>query len=156
MEVSEIFARLKAHILEGIVFHDEMVRYYGFLNLDDWKNEHEWHYTEETDGYRQLCDYYMNHYNALIPVLPMDRPDVIPESWYRHTRQDVDETTKKNAKQAGINKWVDWERETKDLYQDMWKELVAIGEIAAAQFISRYIRAVDNELKNAEKHNLDL
>lgn len=138
-----------------MVFHDEMVRYYGFLNCDYWKNEHEWHYAEETDGYHQLCDYYMTHYNAMIPVLPMDRPDVIPESWYRYSRHDVDETTKKNAKEVGLNKWVAWERETKNLYQEMWKELVGIGEIAAAQFISRYIRAVDDELMNAEKHVLE-
>ena len=102
MEVSEIFARLKAHMLEGMVFHDEMVRYYGFLNCDKWKNEHEWHYAEETEGYRQLCDYYMNHYNMLIPVEPMNRPDVIPESWYRYMRQDVDAGTKKNGMVADI------------------------------------------------------
>ena len=111
MEVSEIFAKLKAHILEGMVFHDEMVRYYGFLNCDKWKNEHEWHYAEETEGYRELCDYYMNHYNMLIPVEPMNRPDVIPESWYRYMRQDVDAGTKKNGIEVGIRKWVEWERE---------------------------------------------
>jgi len=155
MEVSEIFARLKAHILEGMVFHDEMVRYYGFLGLGDWKNEHEWHYAEETDGYRQLCDYYLEHYNALIPVEPMNRPDVIPESWYRYTREDVDDGTRKNGKEIGVKKWVEWERETKQLFQEMWKELTDIGEIAAALFISRYIRAVDEELKCAEKHILE-
>ena len=155
MQVSEIFARLKAHMLEGMVFHGEMVRYYGFLNLDYWKNEHEWHYAEETDGYRQLCDYYMTHYNMLIPVEPMNRPDIIPESWYRYTRHDVDSGTKNNGKEIGIKKWVEWERETKELYQEMWQELVAIGEIAAAQFISRFIRAVDEELKCAEKHILE-
>ena len=91
----------------------------------------------------------------LIPVEPMDRPDVIPDSWYRYMRMDVDSGTRKNGIETGIRKWVDWEREIKDLYQAMWKELVDIGEIAAAQFISRYIRAVDKELKNAEKHILE-
>ena len=156
MDVSEIFARLKAHILEGMVFHDDMVRYYGFLNCDKWKNEHEWHYAEETEGYRQLCDYYMTHYNMLIPVEPMNRPDVIPDSWYRYMRQDVDAGTKRNGKEVGIRKWVEWERETKKFYQDMWKELIDIGEVAAAQFISRYISAVDEELKCAEREHMNL
>lgn len=155
MEVSEIFARLKAHMLEGMVFHDEMVRYYGFLNCGRWKSEHEWRYAEETEGYRDLCEYYMTTYNMLIPVEPMNRPDVIPDSWYRYMRQDVDANTRKNGMEIGIRKWVEWERETKNLYQEMWKQLVDIGEIAAAQFISRYIRAVDKELKNAESHALE-
>ena len=155
MEVSEIFARLKAHMLEGMVFHDEMARYYGFLNCGRWKSEHEWRYVEETEGYRDLCEYYMTTYNMLIPVEPMNRPDVIPDSWYRYMRQDVDVNTRKNGMEIGIRKWVEWERETKNLYQEMWKQLVDIGEIAAAQFISRYIRAVDKELKNAESHALE-
>ena len=155
MEVSEIFARLKAHMLEGMVFHDEMARYYGFLNCGRWKSEHEWRYAEETEGYRDLCEYYMTTYNMLIPVEPMNRPDVIPDSWYRYMRQDVDANTRKNGMEIGIRKWVEWERETKNLYQEMWKQLVDIGEIAAAQFISRYIRAVDKELKNAESHALE-
>ena len=156
MEVSEIFARLRAHILEGIVFHDEMVRYYGFLNLDDWKCEHEKHYEDESKGYRELGDYYINHYNMLIPVEPMNRPDVIPESWYRYARHDVDSGTKRNAVEVGIRKWVEWERRTKEVYQEAWKQLVDIGEIASAQFISRYIRAVDEELKCAEKKYISL
>ena len=156
MDVNEVFARLKARMLGGMVFHDEMVHYYGFLNLDDWVEEHKCHYEEESEGYRELCDYYMNHYQMLIPNEPMERPDIIPESWYRYTRKDVDTATKRNAIIVGVRKWVEWEEHTKQIYEDMWKELVGIGEIAAAQFMSRYIRGVDDELKCAQKKHISL
>lgn len=142
-------------MLGGMVFHDEMVHYYGFLNLDEWAKEHECHYEDETAGYRELCDYYINHYNRLIPNEPMERPDIIPESWYRYTMHDVDSGTRSNAIQIGIRKWVEWEEQTKQIYESMWKELVDIGEIAAAQFMSRYIRGVDDELKTARKKNIE-
>lgn len=156
MDVNEIFAKVKAHMLEGMVFHDEMVRYYGFLNCDDMRREHECRYEDETKGYRKLGDYYMNHYNMLIPIEPMERPDIIPESWYRYMRQDVDTGTRNNAKEIGARKWVEWERQTKKLYEDMWKELVDIKEIASAKFLSHYISAVDDELTCAEKIHMSL
>ena len=156
MEVSEIFARLKAHMLEGLVFHDEMVRYYGFIHCDDLKKEHECHYEDETGGYRKLGEYYMRHYNMLIPTEPMERPDVIPESWYRYARQDVDTQTRNNAMRVGMKKWVEWERATKQLYQDMWVELTGLGEIASACMLEHYIRDVDGELKCAEEKLMSL
>ena len=63
MNANEVFARMKSHALEGMVFHDEMVRYYKFLNCDDMAHEHEERYEDETRGYRKLSDYYLNHYN---------------------------------------------------------------------------------------------
>ena len=156
MDVSEIFARLKQHALEGMVFHDEMVRYYDFLNLETHRKRHLRQYEEETRGYRRLCDYYMSRYNQLIPEKPMNRPDVIPESWYRYSRPDVDANTRNNAIRVASGKWVDWERETKTLYEEMYQELMNIGEIASAMFVSCMIRDVDEEHAEAVRKHIDL
>lgn len=156
MVVEEIFTRLKNHMLEGMVFHDQMSRYYDFLNLKGYKRCHEYHYFDETLGYRKLCRYFMNHYHMFIPYDDMDNPQVIPDSWYRYTRQEVDMGTKKSAVKTGMEKWVKWERETKKLYQEMYRELMNIGEVAAAQFIGCYVEDVDYELKYAERKHLDL
>ena len=147
--MEEIFAKLKAHMLEGMVFHDEMSRYYDFLSLCDYRDEHKKRYEEETKGYQRLCEYYMHHYNKLLPNLPMNRPDEIPDSWYMYKRQDVDTNTRKNAVRSGMQKWVEWESETKDLYEEMCGELLNNGEIASACFISKYITDVDHELAEA-------
>ena len=149
--MEEIFAKLKARMLEGMVFHDEMSRYYDFLNLCDLRDEHRHHYDEETKGYIKLCEYYMHHANKLIPHTPMSRPDVIPESWYMYTRQDVDASTRRNAVQSGAKKWVAWESETKGLYEDCCGELLNDGEIASAYFVMEYAKDVDNELAEAHK-----
>lgn len=45
---------------------------------------------------------------------------------------DVDIATRQNALKTGISTWIDWEKETKSLYESMYKELCDIGEIAAA------------------------
>ena len=153
--MEEIFAKIKAHMLEGMVFHDEMARYYDFLGLDAHRDNHRKHYEEETKGYQKLCGYYMHHHNKLLPNYPMNRPDVIPESWFMYKRQDVDINTKKNALRSGIKKWVDWETETKDFYEEMCGELLNEGEIASAHFIMKYVKDVDCELAEATAMSLE-
>ena len=156
MNTGDIFGRLKAHMLEGMVFHDEMVRYFSFLNLESYAELHKEHYEEETKGYRKLCDYYMCHYNELIPPRDMNRLNVIPDSWYRHKRQDVDTDTKNKAIREACEKWVEWERKTKSLYGDMCKELFINGDVAASMFVSCYVKDVDEELAEAERQHIIL
>ena len=153
--MEEIFAKLKAHMLEGMVFHDEMARYFDFCGLCDWRDKHRKHYEEETKGYQKLCEYYMHHYNKLLPNLPMNKPEVIPESWYMYKRQDVDTGTKRNALKSGIKKWVEWETETKGLYEDMCGDLLNEGEIASACFVMGYVKDVDCELAEATAMSLE-
>jgi hypothetical protein len=48
-----------------------------------------------------------------------------------------------------MNKWIAWERSTKELYQVMRQELVSIGEIAASLYIDKCICDVTKELRHA-------
>lgn len=151
-----IFAKLLARMLEGMVFHDEMAKYFSFLNLKGYCKCHEYHYAEETKGYRELSRYYMGHHHKLIPVLPMARPDVIPQSWYSAKQDQVDIGTKQNGVRSGMEKWVAWERETKEIYQDAYLSLIEMGEPAAAEYVLKLVRDVDYELMCAEKKHLTL
>ena len=154
--VAEVFAKMKAHMLEGLVFHDEMARYYGFLNLKGYEKCHELHYAEESIGYRKLCKYYMEHHNRLIPHIPMKQPNVIPEGWHNAKRQDVDRNTLQTGIKAGTKKWVEWERETKELYSDLYFSLVELGDAASAGLVEGFVEDVDEELRCAESKHLTL
>lgn len=156
MTAEEIFARLKAHALEGMVFHDEMSRYYDFLGLTKYRDCQRKHYEEETEGYICLNEYYMNHFGRFIPKSPMERPDVIPDSWYGYSRHDVDTGTKTSAVKTATKKWVEWEKTTKDLYEELCGELLECGEVAAAHFVAKFVKDVDYELAEASKEHIRL
>ena len=70
-------------------------------------------------------------------------------------RQDVDANTKRNAVRSGLEKWIAWEKETKELYERMYKELIEIGEVASACKIKRFLKNVDKELKKAQRYQLN-
>ena len=50
-----------------------------------------------------------------------------------------------------MNEWINWEKESKILYEDCYRNLVDISEVASAEFVMRFVRDVDLELKEAER-----
>lgn len=156
MTVEEIYSKLAQHMTEGIMIHEQLANYYDFLGLHGFKRCHEYHFLKEICEYRSLCRYYINHRNALIPYLPVQDPKIIPDNWQKFTRQAVDTATKKNAVKNGFTLWESWERETKKLYEQMYKELLELGEVACAEEVLQFVHGADKELKKAERETLKL
>lgn len=156
MTVAEIFAKINAHMITGIMLHDQMAEYYDFLDLHGFKRCHEYHALSEFAERRGLMRYYINHYNALLPETEVTDPDVIPASWRGYKRTDVDPATKKRAIRDGFARWRMWEADTKKLYQESYSELCEIGEIAAACKVKQLVEAVDMELKAVDRKMIEL
>lgn len=156
MTVEEIFKQLSSHMIYGIMFHSQQADYYDFLNLHGYKRMSEYHLFSEMKSMRKLHRYYLNHFNKLIEEDEVGNPNVIPSSWYRYARQDVDTNTKRNAVKTAIESWVSWEEQTKDLYEAMYKELMDINEVAAAKQIACFMHDVDKELKWAQRKHITL
>lgn len=156
MTVAEIFKEISNHMIYGLMFHEQQADMYDFLNLKGYKRMSEYHFFCETKNMRELHRYYLNHFNRLIEEGDIDNPNVIPMAWYGYLRQDVDANTKRSAVRTGVESWVDWETKTKDFYQQMYKELMDLGEVAAANKISCFLCGVDKELKHAQRHHINL
>ena len=156
MTVDEIFSELSAHMIKGLMVHDQFCDYYDFLNLAGYKRANEYRYKKEMCNYRRLHRYVINHYGKLIQEKRVDDPEVIPSSWYRYSRDEVDANTKRNAVKTGIERWVAWEKETKTLYEMAYRELLDAKQEASAIFIQKYIEDVDCELKWAERKAIEL
>lgn len=156
MTIAEIFQKINAHQIKGMMTHAQLADYFDFLNLRGYKRIHEYHYLDETVCNRSFNRYFINHFNMMIPIVNIENPEIIPTSWFMYSRKDVDSSTRKKAIATAFEKWVDWENESKELYEKMYKESVAIDEIAAAMKIKELVCDVDQELKCAERMFLSL
>ena len=116
----------------------------------------EYHALCEFKTRRKVMSYYLNHHNRLPLAEKAANPKAIPENWYNYTRQEVDAGTKKRAVRDGFAKWVDWEKETKKLYEEAVCSLYEIGEIATACEIKKLVKDVDHELKTAQRKAIAL
>ena len=156
MTYNEIFSDLSAHFIKGMMVHDQMANYYDFLSLRGYKRCHEYQFKKDSCNYRKLHRYFLNHYDRLIMDKSVSDPKIIPESWYRYTREDIDVQAKKNAVKSGVEQWVKWETETLKKLQDFQLDLYDEGEVASALFINKFIRDVEKELKCAKRKHLEL
>ena len=156
MTVAEIFGKISAHMVEGMMFHEQMSDYYDFLALDGYSCCHQWHYICETKSRSDIHRFYIGHYNKLLWDEKVDAGSVIPTGWANATRFDVDVNTKKSAVKSGASEWLKWERQTRDLYLEMYRNLCDLNEIVAAEKISELICDVDKEIHIAEEKNLKL
>lgn len=151
MTVDEIFSKIAFHMIEGMMVHDEIANAYDFLGLYGFSKYHAYHHLEETKAYMCLQHYYSVHFHKLLNIDKIPQPDIIPQTWYKYSTNDVDTNTKRQAVQMLVRKWVEWETATKKLYEEMYSELLDLNEIAAAEEIKCYILCVVDELKHAEK-----
>lgn len=150
MTVEDIFSQLVAHTVEGLMVHAQMAEYYDFLGLKGYAKCHTYHYFLENCNYRKMCEYYIGHYEKLPIDTAVGNPKIIPDSWYKYTRRDVDTSTRKTSIAAGIEKWVTWEKNTKKIYEQLYQELINLNEIAGAMELKKYIKDVNKELADAQ------
>ena len=155
MTIEEIFNKLASHMEEGIAYHQELIRGYSFLGLWGYVKCQEYHYYEEAKHYKEFEHYYMTHYHRLLQI-QLDKKELIPAIWYKYTMQAVDSGTKRNGIKELISKWIEWEKETKKLYEEMYLELTNLKEVAAAIEVQKYIEDVSEELSIAQKEQLNL
>ena len=156
MTVEEIFSKINNHMEKGIAYHKEFIKAYSFLGLWGYAKCQEYHYYEEICAQQQLEHYYMAHYFKLIQKEVEERKEIIPSTWYKYTAQAVDVGTKRSSIKELLTKWIEWEKETKKLYEEMCFELTNLTEVAAAIEIQKYIQDVDEELSWAQKQQLNL
>lgn len=154
MTVEEIFSQVAQHMVLGLMIHSQLCDYYNFLGLKGYSKCHEYHYFEENNNYKKICDYFISHYNKLILDRSFENPNVIPNSWFNYSRNDVSIEIRKTATKNGFDKWIKWEQDTKKFYERYYKELIALNEEAAAFELKKYIIDVDYELAEAEQQNL--
>lgn len=154
MTVEEVFTKISTHMIKGLMVHDEFFQYYTFLGLWGYADCHKWRYLDESNAYQGLNHFYLTRHGKLLPSARVEDPKVIPDAWYKYKRADVDFNTRKNAIKTGITLWEKWERDTKDLYSQMYKELHDMSEIASAVHVMGLILDVEAELAQVESYRL--
>lgn len=156
MTNEEIFSQIGQHMIKGLMVHTQLSDYYNFLGLDGYCKCHEYHFYEESKNFRHLSNYYIKNYDKFITDSHVGNPQVIPTNWYQYSRNQVDTAIRKTAIQQGFEKWINWETETVELYENLFLELLNLGELSAAFEIEKYLGDTKTELCKAKQKLLEL
>ena len=144
--VETVFSDLAKHIITGLMIHDQLNSYYLFLNLPKYAECHKKQYNEENNDYFLLKEHYITNHNQLIKNQVVANPNIIPPSWQNYSQIEVDTNTKRTAVHDGLKKWMEWEQDTKEFYEDAYIKLIDLNEVNDACFVKHLITKVSKEL----------
>ena len=151
----DIFNEISRRITKGVMFHAQMADYLDYLNLHGFKRWHEYQFFSESAELRGVHRYVLNHCNRLIDDGEVTATRCIPISWLNNTRLQVDTSTRKQAIKEALEKWYQWETETKEFLEKQFKKLTENSKIADANKVNELIKDVDQELKCVTRKMLE-
>ena len=53
------YEKVITRILDGVMFHEQMMLYYNFLGLNGYSICHKYHYLSELNSYNSVLEYYI-------------------------------------------------------------------------------------------------
>lgn len=130
-----------------------MSEYYRFLNLNKYADFHSHQAKEEFDTLDHFQKWYITYHEKLIPSTTISIEHIIPVDWYSHIKQDVDKATVREGVKNGHVKWVNWEAETKKLYEDEIK--TSESELDKIE-LRKLLKEVSKELAKAKQKYISL
>lgn len=150
MTVHEIFTTLNNRMVGAMMMYTQLTQLFTFIDLLSDARRQEQQLQEESHGMIELNKYYAQHYHLLSVADNPPQIDILNLGLCKKSAKELSPKDKVYLIQYGMKEWIEWERQSKVMYEDAYNSLVELSEVAAAEFIMRYVRDVDQELKDAE------
>lgn len=150
MTLHEIYTTLANRMVGAMMIHSQLVQVFAFVDLLPDMRKQENQLQEETHGYSELNKYYIQHHHNILLADNPPQIDLLNLSMFSKSTDELTPEDKARIIQYGLSEWIKWERKSKVIYEDAYHELIDLSEVASAEFVMRYVRDVDQELKDAE------
>lgn len=151
MTLHEIFTTLFNRMVGAMMIHTQLTQLFTFVDLLPDARRQEQQLQEETHGLTELNKYYSQHHHVFLNADNPPQVDILNLGVFKKSSKELTPEDRMNLIQYGTKEWVEWERQSKMIYEDAYRNLIDLSEIASAEFIMRYVRDVDQELKDAER-----
>ena len=146
----EIFKKLSNRMVGAMMIHTQLTELFVFLDLISDIKLQKKQLHDETDGLLKLEKYCVQHHHMLITANSPPSIDILNLGILQESNGNLSPDDRVYLIQYGMKEWIKWEEESKVIYENAYRDLMDISEVAAANFIMQYVRDVDKELKNAE------
>ena len=151
MTLHEIYTALGNRMVGAMMIHSQLVQIFAFVDLLPDMRKQESQLQEETHGYSELCKYFIQHHHNILVTDNPPQIDILNMPLFHKSNDELTTEDKKRLIQYGMNEWIEWEKQSQILSEDCYRNLVDISEVASAEFVMRFVRDVDLELKEAER-----
>lgn len=151
MTLHEIYTALGNRMVGAMMIHSQLVQIFAFVDLLPDMRKQESQLQDETHGYSELCKYFIQHHHNVVVADNPPQIDILNLGMLKKSSDELTSEDKIHLIKYGMREWIEWEKQSKILYEDCYRNLVDISEVASAEFVMRFVRDVDLELKEAER-----
>lgn len=144
MNVMDIISAAVTHMVEGLMFHDQMMQYFLYLGLPGLASLQEKRYLAESKAMARLQGYSIQAYGMIASDSATDARDYIPSAWKDSPRNLVDLRGMENARIA-LETWEGWEADTRKLYGQLYFQAGEIRDAGASERLAELVRDADKE-----------
>lgn len=153
--MKEVIQKIIAHQAEGVVFHDMMIDYFDFLGLDGFMKLHEHQAVEEACEYREMKEFFIDHFQTMYAPIEMKAPSVIPNDWQKHKTTEINAASVRTLTKNAFDLYLKWEKETRELYKECAKALK--DECIECYYkVLELLDDVEKEIRNLDDMMVDL
>ena len=150
MPMHEIFKKLSNRMVGAMMIHTQLTELFNFIDLETDAKRQKKQLHEESDGLLKLEKYAAQHHHILITSDNPPQVDILNLNILKQPNDKLSPDNKIYLIQYAMKEWIEWEKESKIIYEDAYRNLVDMSEIAAADFVLQYVKDVDKELRDAE------
>lgn len=149
--INDIFGTISSHMLEGIMMHDQLYRFFLFLRLNKFAKKQEDQYKDESKEYHKINKYFITHKNRLIKWIPIEISEYIPREWYESNRRDITPKDVREGTIFALSSWISWEEESLELYKRCYTDALNLGNVEDLTILQDLVDDVSKELKEANE-----
>lgn len=146
----EIFKKLSNRMVGAMMIHTQLTELFNFIDLEADAKRQKKQLHEETDGLLKLEKYVAQHCHILITSDNPPQVDILNLNILKQPNDKLSPDNKIYLIQYAMKEWIEWEKKSKVIYEDSYRNLIDMSEIATADFVLQYVRDVDKELRDAE------
>ena len=149
MREIDVFKDVIRNMVEGTMFHNQMIQYFEYLGLSGFAELQKIRFEDENDEMVKLQRYIVEVYGVVVGDINPDSRSYIPQEWSENLRESLENSQVWEYVKFGIETWKDWESKSRDLYGKRYFELSDLRDAGGSERIMEVVKETEREMRFA-------
>lgn len=149
MREIDVFKDVIRNMVEGTMFHNQMIQYFEYLGLSGFAELQKIRFEDENNEMVKLQRYIVEVYGVVVGDINPDSRNYIPQEWSENLRESLENGQVWEYVKFGVETWKDWESKSRDLYGKRYFELSDLRDAGGSEQIMEVVKETEREMRFA-------
>jgi hypothetical protein len=156
-QIKNIMKEVYDHLMNGVLFHADMVDLFDFLHLKGFKKWQKNILEEELDNVTDMQHHFIKRHHMMLPPYQQHyESGLIPAAWYGQTAMDISKEDIMREVKRVLHDYLAWERKTQMFLREKTKELIHLEAFAEYMDLRELEEDVAGEIAMLEQFIIEM